>query len=155
MTNADIHAAQGDYEKMREQERISLATYLSNHSEIKKAGITVKTRGRAGKGWPSYKSGGRIAAYDLSNWKWVELNHADRDFTCIVSLNMTETDPNTGNTHCLFDRIGLYVTYPRNGCYYKTDIYTDIDLPLDKKAEDKILELVLEQFGHCSAASNE
>ena len=142
----DLRTAWSDYEGSREAERKGLSDFLVDNSKIKEAGLTVKTRGRAGKGWTSYTSGGRIAPYDLSNWKWVELNHIERDFTCIVSLNMIETDPKTGNTHCLYDRIGLYVTYPRNGCYYKTDIYMDIDLPLDEKAKDRILELILEQF---------
>ena len=152
MMTTDFHTAKGNYEELREEERKGLANYLSSNQEIRDAGITVKTRGRAGKGLTAYTSGGRIAPYDLSNWKWVELNHTDHDFTCLVSLNMVETDPKSGNTHCLFDRIGLYITYQRDGCYYKADIYTDINLPLDNEAKEKIVALILEQFGYSSAA---
>jgi len=150
--NTDFCTARDNYEERREEERKELANYLSKNEKIANAGLKVKTRGRAGKGWTAYKSGGKIAPYDLSNWKWVELNHTDNRFDCVISLNMPEVDLSSGNTHCLYDRIGIYITYPRDGCYYKTDIYTDIDLPLDKEAKDRIVELIVEQFGYSSAA---
>lgn len=151
MMNTEFYAVQDNYEKQREKERIGLANYLSQNEKIANAGLKVKTRGRAGKGRKDYTSGGRISVYDLSNWKWVELNHAGNNFDCVISLNMPEVDPSSGNTHCLYDRIGIYVTYPRDGCYYKTDIYTDIDLPLDDGAKERIVELIVEQFGYSSA----
>ena len=54
----------------------------------------------------------------------------------------------SGNAHALYDRIGLIVTYTtcRNN-YYKTSIWTDIDLPLDEQSLEKTAGLIIEQFG--------
>lgn len=147
----DFETVKRSYEILRERERIKLADCLSEHEEIQRRDIIVTKGSRSGKGIAEYTSGGRIYKYDLSNWKWVELNSADSRFNCIVSLNMLETDPRSGNTHTLYDRIGIYVTYKRNKQYYKTEIYTDIDLPLDSGDMEKIAGVILEQFDRFSA----
>ena len=59
---------------------------------------------------------------------------------------MPEVDPNSGNAHVLFDRIGLLVSFPDGQLYYETEIFTDIDLPFNDKKLEYIADLVKEQF---------
>ena len=92
-------------------------------------------------------SGKKISPFDLRNWKWVECKSADENFNAVISLDMPETDLSSGNAHSLYDRIGLIVTYTRRNNYYKTSIWTDIDLPLDERLLEKIAGLIVEQFG--------
>lgn len=137
------------YEQARDTERINLAIalakFLTDNKELKDK-LRVVYGGRAGKGRVNYSSGKRIKEYDLSNWKWVEVTDDD-DFECIVSLNMPDTDPRSGNSHVLFDRVGLLVSYRINDSYYyETAIHTNIDLPLTDEAVKDIAQLVLEQY---------
>lgn len=143
MAETDFEATKGKYQEAREQERRELATYLEEHLEPER--LCVVSSPRAGKGWVNYTSGKRIKKYDLSNWKWVEITD-DSDFECIVSLNMPDVDPRSGNSHVLFDRIGLLVSYRKDGHYYETAIHTNIDLPLDDTAKAQIAQLVKEQY---------
>lgn len=140
--------AKDEYERQRDTERINLAValakFLMDNTELKDK-LRVVYGGRAGKGLKKYSSGKRIKEYDLSNWKWVEVTDDD-DFECIVSLNMPDTDPRTGNVHTLFDRVGILVSYQKNDRYYETAIHTNIDLPLTDKAIEDIAQLVLEQY---------
>lgn len=136
--------ARNEYEQQRERERVALAKFLPTSKEMPDVLRVVSGR-RAGKGWCRYTSGGRIKAYNLSNWKWVEVTD-DSDFTCIVSLNMPDVDPRSGNPHFLMDRVGLLVSYHKDGCYYETAIYPDIDLPLDNAKMERIAQLVRDQF---------
>lgn len=145
----DFEAVRDDYERLREAERLKLADCLSEHDGIQSRGIAVKTGGRSGKGRTNYTSGGRISGYNLRNWKWVEL-YTNNGFECIVSLNMPDIDPKSGYTHILFDRIGIYITYHRDKLYFKTEIYTDIDLPLNAEDMERIAALILEQFDRFS-----
>lgn len=157
MTFGEVSA---EYKRLREQERKSLVEFLSKYlpkNDTTKEKLCVVSGGRSGKGITKYTSGRRIAEYDLSNWKWVEITDGG-DFDCIVSLNMPDVDPSSGNSHFLFDRIGLLVFYHIDNYYYETNIYTDIDLPLDnrddkgndgkedEKDKEKIAQLVIEQF---------
>lgn len=143
-----------EYKRQREQERTSLVEFLASYlskNETAKDKLRVVSGRRSGKGLTKYTSGGRIAEYDLSNWKWVEITD-DGDFDCIVSLNMPDVDPRSGNSHFLFDRIGLLVSYHVGEYYYETNICTDINLPLDNRDDqvngdkEKIALLVIEQF---------
>lgn len=59
---------------------------------------------------------------------------------------MPDVDPRSGNSHILFDRVGLLVSYHKDGHYYETAINTDIDLPLDDSEKEKIAQLVIDQF---------
>lgn len=141
--------AKNEYERQRDTERINLAIalakFLTDNKELKDK-LRVVYGGRAGKGRVNYSSGKRIKEYDLSNWKWVEVTDDD-DFECIVSLNMPDTDPRSGNSHVLFDRVGLLVSYRINDSYYyETAIHTNIDLPLTDEAVKDIAQLVLEQY---------
>lgn len=135
---------QQKYKELREDERKSLSSYLTENID-KQIGLEVEDGNGAGKG-RKYKSGNRIVQYDLSNWKWVELKGTDNSFNCIISLNMYEVDPNSANFHALFDRIGLYITYKIEHHYYQTQIYTDIDLPLNDEKKEQIKQLALDQF---------
>lgn len=135
------------YVQQREQERKNLIAYLQRHTLFAHSGLKVVTGGRSGMGTERYSSGGHISPVDLRNWKWVECKSADENFNAVISLNMPETDLSSGNAHSLYDRIGLIVTYMRRNNYYKTSIWTDIDLPLDEQALEKIAGLIVEQFG--------
>lgn len=146
----------GEYEQLREQDRRKLAGYLSKYPGITKK-LRVVSGARAGRGLTKYTSGGRMAPCDLSNQKWVELTD-DFDFNCVVSLDMIEIDPQTGCTHFLPDRIGLYFEYKCGKLLYEIQIYTNINLPLDEADEEKeekqraykeqkqIAQLVKEQY---------
>lgn len=132
--------ARDEYERQREQERISLATYLAAHEGIKSAGLHVATATSAGKGCADYTAHGTIHAFDLRNWKWVGITGAG-GFDCAISLNMLDIDPRTHNIHSLYDRIGLVFSPDPAGW-----VYTDIDLPLDNVAKEQIAQLVLKHF---------
>ena len=135
------------YEQQREKERRKLSDFLTEYIEKQGLNLEVIKGGRAGKVWLRYSSGGKFASYDLSNWKWVEIIGMDSNFSCIVSLNMPEFDPNSGNAHVLFDRIGLLISFPDDQLYYETEIFTDIDLPFDDdKKLERVAALVKEQF---------
>ena len=135
------------YVQQREQERKNLIAYLQKHTLFSHSGLQIVTRRRSGMGAEQYSSGGHIAPFDLRNWKWVECKSADENFNAVISLNMPETDLSSGNAHSLYDRIGLIVTYTRRNNYYKTSIWTDIDLPLDEHSLEKIAGLIVEQYG--------
>lgn len=126
-----------EYERQREQERVALAAYLREHSGIKTAGLHVVTSSGAGKGCKHYTAHGRIPAYDLRNWKWVEVK-GERNFSVIISLNMPDIDPKTKNIHSLYDRIGLIFS-PEEW------VYTAIDLPLGDTEKEQIAQLILKK----------
>lgn len=155
-----------EYTLWREQERRALADFLAKElgkDENANNELHVITSPRAGKGWTQYTSGKRIYKYNLSNWKWIEVTDKNC-FSCVVSLNMPDIDPRSGNFHALFDRIGLLVSYHKGNHYYETAIYTDINLPLNASANEsdekkkkkleqeeeekktEIAQLVLEQY---------
>lgn len=127
-----------EYERQREEERKTLAAYLSAHDGISAAGLHVVTGGKAGKGCERYTRHGEIPAFDLRNWKWVEVKDAE-GFDTAISLNMPDIDPKTKNIHCLYDRIGVIFS-PEEW------IYTDIDLPLDDEKRERIANLILEIY---------
>lgn len=65
------------YEILREQEREKLREYLSKDTEIT-AKFKFKTGVGEGRGRSDYTLGGQITPYDLSNWKWIELEGTGR-----------------------------------------------------------------------------
>ncbi len=133
-----FHHVKAAYEILREQERLGLAAYLAQHEGIKAAGLSVVTAKSAGKGHERYTAHGRIPAFDLRNWKWVEVKGVG-GFDAVISLNMPDIDPKTKNMHSLYDRIGLIFS-PEEW------VYTAIDLPLDDVEKEQIAQLVLERF---------
>lgn len=143
----DFKDIKDNYNKVRENERKSLSNYLIDilkHDER----LAVVTRGSSGKGRIKYGSSGRFGedGYNLSNWKWVEVkNNEQKDCSCIISLNMLETDPNSGNVHALYDRIGFFVYTNNKNTGILTDerrIITDIELPLDDVKKLKIKNII-------------
>lgn len=149
MAETEFESVKRPYEQARERERRNLASFLDvrlDKDKSAKGKLYVNTSPRAGKGRGNYTSGGRMKkVYNLSNWKWVEIAD-DNDFECIVSLNMPDVDPRSGNTHALFDRVGLLVSYFKDDRYYETTIYTNFNLPLSEEDMEKIAQLVLEQY---------
>lgn len=134
-----------EYEQAREQERLTLRDYLNGHKALKEAGLDVVDNWRSGKGHDKYESGGRISPFDLSNWKWVEIKD-NSDFSTIVSLNPPEVDPDSKNTHCLYDRIGVQLP---SGNW----IYTSIDLPLSSTDKEEIAQLILNIYQEHTASN--
>lgn len=128
------------YELLREQERLKLKDYLSKDTEIA-AKFEFKTGPGEGRGRPDYTLGEQITPYDLSNWKWIELEGTGEaeGFNCVISFNMPTIDPSSKRPACLYDRMGLKIND-------KKDVYTGIDLPLTKKKMEQIAQLVLEQY---------
>lgn len=131
-----------EYEKQREGQRKELVRELA---KLVGDQLRIVSGGRAGRGLSNYTAGGRIPPYDLSNWKWVELTD-DSSFNCIISLNMKETDFNSGNSHFLYDRIGIYIEYKKGITLYQTQIFPNIELPLDEAASERIARYILEQY---------
>ena len=78
--------AKKSYEQMREQERKKLIKYLKNHTALINSDLDVVTDGPSGNGDKNYTSGGRIAPYDLSNWKWVECKNPNGGFSAMIEL---------------------------------------------------------------------
>ena len=135
------------YAQQREAERKRLTAYLQKHTLFASSGLKVMAGSRSGQGNRDYSSGGRILPFDLSNWKWVECRSQDGGFSAVISLNMPDNDLNSGNPHSLYDQVGVLLTYKHGNDYYKTSIWTDIDLPLDEKAMGKLVWIIAEQFG--------
>ena len=105
---------------------------------LRKRGLTVL---RGGKGSPNYK-GKLKTSYDLSCWLWIEVKIDD--VIVFISFQPFDTDPRTSNQHALFDRIGISYYL---GEYNKDDILahmeiTDIDLPLNDDAKERIYNLI-------------
>lgn len=134
------------YEEQREAERKELVRYLLTCSELKARGIGVVSRGRVGKGKEDYTSGKRIPTYNLKNWKWVEVKNEAQGFSCVISLNMPELDPGSGNVHCLYDRIGFQIFCKTKKRFYQTEIFTDINLPLKGSDKREIMKTIITQF---------
>lgn len=75
----------------------------------------------------------------------MECKSPDEQFNLIISLNMP--DSKAKSVVCLYDRVGLILSYNRSGDHFESMIWTDIDLPFDDKSLDKITQLIIEQFG--------
>lgn len=142
-SNTSFKEVQEAYEDLREKERTKLLQYLKD--ELTNSKLMVVNRGWSGRGRKEYTESGNIEKYNLENWKWVEVKCGD-EFSCIISLNMPEVDPGTANVHALYDRIGIFVSYKKDSNYYKTSIYTDIDLPFETAEMESIKKIVLEQY---------
>jgi len=121
-----------EYVAAREQERLKIVEFC------KKNGYDTEKSSSAGKGKNNYTSGGKIAEYDLRNWKYAEVSKDSYNY--FISLQAFDNDPNSHNHHVLMDRIGI--------CAYSGDYdaeyvfnnmtVTDIDLPL---TEEKLTKL--------------
>lgn len=135
-----------EYEQIREKERLSLAEYLKEQLKKNKyyEFLSVKSKGLAGKGRKDYTNHNTIPAYNLENWKWVEINAEYNTFNCIVSLNMIDIDQQTGNFHALYDRIGIIITSDK--APYKKQICTDLDLPLNDEKRKRIFDIVVKEY---------
>lgn len=137
-----------EYIKMREYERMELVKSLADF--LKHDNRFVVKKGSSGKGKCNYSSAKRFDndRYDLSNWKWVEITMPERNnHSCVISLNMLERDPNSGNEHALYDRIGFFVSASDETYGVKVDerqIITNIDLPLNDEKKDIIKNILQE-----------
>lgn len=143
--------ARKKYEKIREQERRDLIEFLEQtfQDEVR---IKIIKGGKSGKGAKDYSSGGRLgeASYDLSNWKWVEVtDRLQKQNTCIISLNMLEQDPRSGNIHALYDRIGFFISLcsPDSPLLVKeVRLITSLELPLNETKKKQIKEILAKEF---------
>ena len=135
------------YEKLRDFERGELSIYMSNKGfnvvgEHPELGAN-RRKSRAGKG-KSYSSGGRLdPPFNLINWKWVELESDDE--TVIISLNPYDIDPNSGNIHVLYDRIGIYKMSKEKALLHSTKtVITKYELPLSKEDMEQLYNIIKE-----------
>lgn len=152
METMSFTAVRTAYERTREVERRKLSDFLVDYIGQNQLSLTVVQGGNAGKGRTEYTSHGQIVPFDLSNWKWVEVKGVDSDFNCIVSLNMPDVDPVSGNFHALFDRVGLLISHQKKQAI---PIHTDIDLPFDEEKMGCIADLIAEQFdSYCRSKEN-
>lgn len=137
-----------NYLNSRETQKKELSAFLERQINKTYPSQLYVTKG--GRGRSNYTSGTRITSYNLSNWKWVEVKEigkgAKQSFVCVISFNMIDIDTASGNTHALYDRIGLIFTYAKDGCYYENRITTDIDLPLTAENQLKLWGLLEEEF---------
>lgn len=150
MENGIFDSIKNKYIEMRERERNGLSDYLAeffkNDDRFK-----VVTGGRSGKGSSKYSSGKRFGdgdEYILSNWKWIEVKMIEGNrFSCVISLNMLESDPGNGNVHALYDRIGFVISGSNEEYGVLVDerkIITNIELPLDESKKLKIKKILQE-----------
>lgn len=131
----------GEYERLREKERIDILEYLSKSEYLKNSGLHVVKNGTAGRGAYNYTANGNLPkAVDLTNWKWVEVKD-NSGFECVVSLNMLDVDPRNGNIHSLYDRIGFQIKYDRLQIK-KEWIATEFDLPLTQANKKEIANII-------------
>ncbi len=138
----DFREIRNAYTKARRQERMVLADYLKSH------GFSVTTGGASGQGRTNYTAGGTLSVpYDLSNWIWLDASLDDVNF--FISFQPFDSDPNSGNFHVLYDRIGVYMY---TGKYCAEDArklmrITPIDLPLDAEKLEKMEQILRDAAG--------
>lgn len=123
-----------EYEKARDCEKNKLMDFLKNK------GIKVLNKGH-GNGISQYTSGGKLeVSYDLSNWKWVEIEK--EGYKYLISLQPFDKDKKTGNIHVLMDRIGIYKykEYVASEAMEKM-VITNIELPLTEEKLNELLTL--------------
>lgn len=125
------------YTKAREAERLGIVNRLI------RAGFKAATRGGAGR--PDYTSAGRIDAYDLRNWKYIEAEK--NGVKHLISLQSFDQDPRSKNLHVLYDRVGIYsyTKYDPHAALSKMRT-TSIELPMD---EEKFQMLLAELKNSC------
>ena len=111
-------------EELREEERMGIVNHLASK------GFRVSKDPRAGKGKDNYTSGGTIAEYNLSNWKYIDASI--NNHKVFISLQAFDKDPNSKNHHVLENRLGIYVydKYDPEKAFSEM-VTTDIDLPMN------------------------
>lgn len=134
------------YHAARAEQRQLLETYFQKTADFRVARGTSTGHGRS-----DYSSGKRLTSlYDLSNWRWLEITHIPSQLLIFLSLQPTEIDPNSGNLHVLYDRIGVYLhpSSKKTGAEaLQKLLITDIFLPMDAhKLED--LEQIIRKLIH-------
>ena len=132
--NYDFYEVKEKYEEAREEQRRQIVDCL------KCKGYNVTCRG--GKGLRNYTSGGNlIKPYDLSNWKWVEAKKGGVYY--LVSLQVLDEDPVSGNMHVLMDRLGVCCYHKYDSKYVLENVRTtDIDLPMDIHKFERLFEFM-------------
>lgn len=139
-----FHHVRAAYERLREQERLQLQEYLQKYfakdKKAKAAGLTVVTGSAAGKGAVNFKPSDEGPAFDLRNWKWIQVTGKE-GFNCIVSLNLPSIAPDTGLPVACYDRIGLLLLAEP-----KEWFDTKITLPLSARKRKMIAQYVVDQI---------
>ncbi len=131
----DFRKCKDEYEKARNGEKKKLVEFLENK------GFKVLNKGY-GSGSKKYKAGGKLdVPYDLSNWKWVEIEK--EGYTYLISLQPFDKDKKTGNIHVLMDRIGIYKykEYSASEVIEKM-VATNIELPLTEEKLNSLLTIL-------------
>lgn len=103
-----------------------------------KRNVSKKSWKITGNGNYHYTSNNTIYEYNLTNWKWINVKFENILIT--ISLQPYDTDKKTGNTHTLFDRIGIIAKHSSQ--LASISFITDIDLPMDSNKLDKLIEIL-------------
>ena len=121
------------YEEVRESQRKNIKKFL------KEKGFTVINKGREGRGGEEYGESRLGESYDLSNWKWIDVEKNGKKI--LLSLQPFDYDEDNGNYHALMDRLGIYLYKKNNGKTsdaIKRMFITDIDLPMNTTNFEKL-----------------
>jgi hypothetical protein len=151
MGNIDVkkfNKAKDDYYDMRRKYKNEIITKLRARTEfIRVTNIQEKKRSKAkregvpsGEGYADYTSNNILKPpFDLSSWMWISARRKGFRTTAefLISLNPLETDPGTGNTHSLYDRISFSLLEKGHELI---KIVTQYELPLDETAMDNLVE---------------
>ena len=134
----EFNETKDKYVACRKVQRKLIINYLESD------GFTVRSP-RGGCGHTTYGTGGKTPrfskAYDLSNWMYIDVEKAGKNF--LISLQPFDLDPNPRNKnyHVLMDRIGIYIYVPnskRTADAIVRMLSTDIDLPMDEAKLEKL-----------------
>ncbi len=122
MCEKDFFRVKNEYTCLREKERRKIIECLVSKKDRNGKSLFFKKKGieycnsnkyRGGSGESNYTSGGTLEGkYDLSNFKYIETRY--KDCNILISLQSFDIDPNSGNIHLLFDRIGIIYDYDSN-----------------------------------------
>ena len=116
MEEMDFKTIKAKYTDLREQERRKIIDYLAGLKDANGRPLFMKGTGGVFSGKDCYRGGNGksnygvrrnngFKGYDLSNWKWIDAIYHGQHV--LISLQSFEIDPNSGNLHVLYDRIGL------------------------------------------------
>lgn len=127
-----------DYIQARLKQRVNLMEKMEQNNFL----IVTKSGG-AGKGRSNYGKRKLDPPHDLRHHLWIDaVARKDENVHFLISLNPFETDSGSGNSHHLYDRIGVQV-YLGNENWESSHrtamIITKWSLPLSQEETDDFL----------------
>lgn len=165
MEEQDFKTIKAKYVELREQERRKIIDYLAGLKDADGRSLFMKGSGgdfcskdcyRGGTGKNNYglRRNNGFKGYDLSNWKWIDAKYHGHEV--LISLQSFEIDPNAGNLHVLYDRIGLLFKEPClieafldsiriRDAFLNMEV-TDWDLPLSESDLKALTSYIMEKI---------